>query len=184
MSTFLYIKKHSVTGLLYFGKTDKKDPYLYNGSGKYWKKHLRKHGSNHVETIWVSEPFTDKDDLIEFATFFSEEFNIVNSKRWANLILENGIDGWTKQQSRGKFSEEHKAKISSSNKGRIFSLNHKNKIRESKAKNPTVFTEEYKQKLRGKKTPQTKKQCPHCLKVGGASGMAKWHFANCRLRIV
>lgn len=184
MHTYLYVKKHAVTGLLYFGKTDKKDPYKYNGSGKYWKRHLEKHGANHVETLWVSEPFTDKDDLIEFATFFSEEHDIANSDKWANLIVENGIDGWTKNQSRGSLSIEHKDKISSSTKGRVFSSEHKDKIREAKANNPHVFTEEQKLKLRGKKTPQSKKQCPHCSKIGGASGMAKWHFDKCKFRIV
>jgi hypothetical protein len=95
MQTYLYVKKHSVTGMLYFGKTSKKDPYIYNGSGKYWKNHLQKHGLDNVETLWVSEPFTDTERLVEFATLFSEHFDIVNSNKWANLIVENGIDGWT-----------------------------------------------------------------------------------------
>lgn len=91
--TRLYIKRHSATGLLYFGKTIKADVNSYKGSGKYWKSHIKEHGVDLVETLWVSEPFTDKDDLIEFATFFSEYYDIVNSDKWANLTIENGIDG-------------------------------------------------------------------------------------------
>ena len=35
MKTYLYIKRHMQTGMMYFGKTSKKDPYTYNGSGVY-----------------------------------------------------------------------------------------------------------------------------------------------------
>jgi hypothetical protein len=91
--TYLYIKEHSETGLKYFGKTTKNNVGKYNGSGVYWKKHIKKHGKEYVKTIWVSEPFYDQGDLIEFAIFFSEFFDIVNSKRWSNLIVENGLDG-------------------------------------------------------------------------------------------
>jgi hypothetical protein len=73
--TYLYIKRHDITGLLYFGKTVRKDPTLYLGSGKYWRAHIRKHGKN-ISTIW-SMLFTDKDLIKEFALFFSEEFDIV-----------------------------------------------------------------------------------------------------------
>jgi hypothetical protein len=117
MITYLYIKKHSITGMMYFGKTSKKDPYLYNGSGKLWKRHIEKHGKEHVETVWVSKAFDDKSDLIEFATFFSEEFDIVNSSKWANLIIENGVDGWTpgvkkSAETRKKMSEAVRPQIS------------------------------------------------------------------------
>ena len=90
--TYLYIKEHVDTGLRYFGKTVKKDPLKYLGSGRYWKRHLKIHGKN-VKTIWVSEPFTDKNLIVEFATFFSDCFDIVKSKNWANEKIENGIDG-------------------------------------------------------------------------------------------
>jgi hypothetical protein len=93
--TYLYIKQHSVTGLKYFGKTTK-DPYKYLGSGKYWLKHINKHDKKFIQTIWVSELYTDKNLLSEFALFFSEEYDIVKSKDWANLKPEDGLDGWTK----------------------------------------------------------------------------------------
>ena len=91
--TFLYIKKHRITGMKYFGKTTESDVQSYLGSGKYWKRHIQKYGKEHVETIWISHPFTDKKDIEEFATLFSNHWNIVESNDWANLKLENGIDG-------------------------------------------------------------------------------------------
>ena len=32
---YLYVKKHNTTGMLYFGRTVKKNPVKYRGSGKY-----------------------------------------------------------------------------------------------------------------------------------------------------
>lgn len=90
--TYLYIKQHSVTGLKYFGKTTKTDPYKYSGSGTYWKKHCKKHGKKFVKTLWVSDLYYDTS-IVEIALHFSKENNIVESNDWANLILENGLDG-------------------------------------------------------------------------------------------
>lgn len=89
--TFLYIKQHSITGLLYFGKTTK-NPEKYKGSGKHWKRHLNKHGSRHVTTLWYCL-FYDHKDCSDFAIMFSEINSIVESEDWANLIAENGTDG-------------------------------------------------------------------------------------------
>jgi hypothetical protein len=91
--TYLYIKKHKITGLKYFGKTTKQNVKSYLGSGSYWKNHIEKHGKEHVETIWISEPFYDKELLTEFSIFVSEFFDIEKSSEWANLITENGLDG-------------------------------------------------------------------------------------------
>ena len=91
--TWLYIKQHNTTGLRYFGKTTK-DPKVYLGSGKYWLRHLKEH-SEDITTVWCEE-FTNMDQLVEFATFFSEFHDIVDAvdsrgkKIWANMIPENG----------------------------------------------------------------------------------------------
>ncbi len=92
--TYLYIKQHSITGLKYFGKTTKSDPIKYFGSGTHWQRHIKKHGKEYVKTLWY-HLFENKDDLVEFALFFSEEYNIVESSEWANLKPENGLDGAT-----------------------------------------------------------------------------------------
>ena len=111
--TWLYIKQHNKTGLKYFGKTTK-DPYKYRGSGKYWKDHIRKHG-NDVKTIWC-ELFDNKEILTEYAMKFSKENNIVESDEWANLILENGIDG---NVPGNKASAELRQKLSQAHKGQV-----------------------------------------------------------------
>ncbi len=89
--TFLYIKQHSITGMLYFGKTYK-NPTKYIGSGLYWRRHLSTHGVQHVNTIWYCL-YTDQDECTKFAQQFSIQEDIVNSNLWANLTIENGLDG-------------------------------------------------------------------------------------------
>ena len=89
--TWLYIKQHNVTGLKYFGKTVRKDPIKYKGSGTYWNRHIDKHGSD-ITTVWL-QLFTSKDELIKFALTFSKENNIVESTEWANLEFEDGLSG-------------------------------------------------------------------------------------------
>lgn len=89
--TYLYIKEHEKTGLKYFGKTTK-DPLKYKGSGVYWNRHLKKYGKQCVKTIWY-KLFLDIDELVLYALNFSENNNIVESEKWANLKIENGLDG-------------------------------------------------------------------------------------------
>jgi hypothetical protein len=138
MITTLYIKEHKESGLKYFGKTTKSDVDSYDGSGKYWKRHLKEHGKN-VKTIW-SEHFENKELLQEFAEFFSDFFDIVKSDNWANLKPENGLDGWVIGQKhdpetklsgmRGKkHSTETKLKMSLARIGKKLSEEHKAKLR-------------------------------------------------------
>ena len=98
--TVLYIKQHSVTKLKYFGKTTR-DPYKYNGSGKHWVPHIKKHGRKHIITTNVFGPFTNSIAISEFALAFSKDHNIVNSDLWANQKPENGIDGGVPGIKRG-----------------------------------------------------------------------------------
>ena len=94
---YLMIKQHRITGLKYFCMTTQAYFAKYKGSGRYWKDHLKAHGKL-VDTIWV-QYFTDKDDIMEFALFFSDFYDIIKSKNkngdkvWANEIPEDGIQG-------------------------------------------------------------------------------------------
>ena len=90
--TALLVMQHNVTGLKYFCKSAQLD-YLkyYKGSGKYWKRHLAKHGKD--ITVGVLGIFYDKERCQQVALQFSKENDIVNSNEWANLIVENGLDG-------------------------------------------------------------------------------------------
>lgn len=90
--TALYIKTHNITGFKYFGKTTRLDCiHSYKGSGVRWQRHLKKHGSNYTTEllgIWQ-----DKDRLVQYATKFCLEHDVVNSPLWANMIVEEGLQG-------------------------------------------------------------------------------------------
>ena len=116
--TYLYIKQCKTTGLKYFGKTVAKDPVKYKGSGKHWVRHINKYGNN-VETIWY-QLFLDKEQLVNFATTFSTENNIVESPEWANLKIEDGLwGGGVKGIKLGPMTDDHKEKIRKSVKQRL-----------------------------------------------------------------
>lgn len=90
--TALLVMAHNVTGLKYFCKTTRLNKLCsYKGSGKYWKRHISKHGAN-IE-VCVLGVYYDKQRCTEAALKFSYENNIVESTEWANLIVENGLDG-------------------------------------------------------------------------------------------
>ncbi len=89
--TFLYIKQHTVTGMLYLGKTTQ-NPETYIGSGKRWRNHIKKHGINHIINLWYCL-FIDQHTLSELAISLSNMYDIVVSESWANLIIEDGIGG-------------------------------------------------------------------------------------------
>lgn len=192
---YLYVKRHNKTGLMYFGKTYR-EPESYKGSGKHWKRHITKHG-NDVSTIW-KELFFDKSSLIEFAEFFSEEFDIVKSKKWANLIPENGLDGNPLGLKRAPLTEEQKSRISNSLKGRKqtadeklahslaikgrkFSLEHKQNISKAKSGKPQSEKARIANILShtGIKYKQPIVACPHCGRSGGKPNMTRYHFDNC-----
>lgn len=111
--THLYIKRHSVTGLMYFGKTIK-NPNEYFGSGKQWMRHIKKHGIQFVETIWT-KLYTDIYELHNTAIMLSALYDVVNSKDWANLMIENGLTG---NCHGGKMSIETRLKQSIAKRGK------------------------------------------------------------------
>lgn len=88
---YLYIKIHNVTGLKYFGRTVKSDPHKYQGSGKYWKRHIAKYGYD-VTTIIIGT-YEKQEECEKDAIEFSIKNNIVESAEWANLIMETGKNG-------------------------------------------------------------------------------------------
>jgi len=86
----LYVKTHNKTGLKYLGFT-KQNPQKYKGSGTYWKRHLLVHGSD-VSTEVLLE--SESHSIIKhWGIYYSDKWDIVNSKNWANLKPESGEGG-------------------------------------------------------------------------------------------
>jgi hypothetical protein len=88
MTIYLYVKTHNKTGLKYLGKTIEKDPHSYKGSGVEWKSHLAEHGADYTTTI-IKE-CSNTLELSQWGRYYSQLWNIVESKEWANRIPETG----------------------------------------------------------------------------------------------
>jgi hypothetical protein len=208
--TVLYIKQHSVTGLKYFGKTTKKDPVKYKGSGVDWRLHLKEHGSENIITTIVFGPCTDPIAVSKFAIDFSIKNNIVKSDEYANCKIENGLDGAPpgpngrkgipsplkgipsplKGKPTGPHSAESNQKRSERMKGKP---NGKKGIPNGRKGIPSPL----KGKPSGRKGIPTKKkgnpsgkqqnpasevECPHCGLVGRGGAMKRHHFDNCKFK--
>lgn len=138
----LYVKTHRNTGLMYFGKTVR-DPFKYTGSGKYWLKHLKAHGNNvHTDVLLSTE---NEEFCKEFAILFSKVHNVVHSDLWANLRLENGLDGAPVGHAGSKLTAEGRARISESSRQRWADDAQATKIRNAQVES---WTEERKEKQR------------------------------------
>ena len=202
MTIYLYHKRHRKTGLNYFGKTTV-DPYSYNGSGKYWRRHLNIHGED-IETINVWQ-FEDQEKCTDFALGFSQKYSIVESKEWANLKPENGRDG-------GDPGPEGRRKIAEAKIGRKHTPEqnaHKSKRQTGVKRSPEYLAKKiglkYKKpkartrpnKNKGQPLPAdwvaksaqsrtgmtySKVTCPQCGKIGGSQTMPRWHFDNCKIK--
>ena len=91
----LMIKTHNITGLKYlcYTRSEGKEYDNYKGSGKIWKRHLKKYGDSiTTELIFESLFF---DEFKKIAIEKSIEYDIVSSDLWANLKIEEGDGGDT-----------------------------------------------------------------------------------------
>lgn len=107
----LYIKQCPHCGLKYFGRSTRRNVQSYTGSGKRWLGHLRKHKVNSIH-LWNSKWYHDTS-ITRFALKFSKMNNIVESSKWANMILEDGMH----QGIKPKLTPEQYKKISEKTRG-------------------------------------------------------------------
>lgn len=148
MTIYLYKKTHAVTGKKYLGKTSKKDPYKYLGSGQDWLAHLEEFGKN-VETEIIRE-CQSKQELNYWGRYYSELWNIVESDEWANKIPETGggqgISGELQKiiQTRSDVQTKRIAKMKETNATSL------TQHRRSVAMKKIYSTEEVKSKVSGK----------------------------------
>lgn len=129
MTIYLYVKTHNVTGLKYLGKTSRTNPHEYQGSGIYWRSHLKKHGKDYSTEI-LKECKT-KEELKFWGLYYSNLWNVVDAKStdgrklWANLKPENGDGGSLPGELSYRYgkvhSDETRQKISSRTIGKSVS---------------------------------------------------------------
>lgn len=124
--TALYVKTHNKTGFKYFGKTTRLScVHTYKGSGIHWRRHLKVHGDDYTTEllgIWQ-----DADRLKKFAVKFCQDNNVVKSEQWANMVLEEGLQGASNGETNVSKREDVRAKMSASSaKNQLgnFGINH------------------------------------------------------------
>ena len=195
MIIYLYLKTHNVTGLKYLGKTIQ-DPYLYQGSGKHWKCHIKKHGYDVTTEILFST--NNKDEFKAYAKHISKTLNVVESSEFANLCNEQGDGGYT------SYTDERNKVISKKLKGRknywtkdgtnagkivavdletaqTVSVTSKDFLNEKKYVGIGVKNKGKTYKKRKEYTRKnTTSSCPHCNKSGSTPNMKRYHFNNCK----
>ena len=175
---YLYVKTHNKTGLKYLGKTIA-DPFTYKGSGTYWKRHIDKHGYDvTTEVIFQTE---DKVIFKEKALYFSELFDVVKSKEWANQTKEEGQGGNTNNYKRGKGSRPYSKGKTGPKKGYKQNEEHINKrtIAQQEHWNNNKRTPWNKNiKMSEEQIQKRKKTCSKCNKSFSANYFSR-HFDTC-----
>lgn len=105
---YLMIKEIEQTGLKYLCKrkqyTDPLDHIKYKGSGKLWRRILDAHPEYTIKTTVLG--LYDKPDLAKYGLYYSNLYNVVESKDWANLTPEIGAGGQTHKGTHPYIHEE------------------------------------------------------------------------------
>lgn len=95
MGYYLLIKTIDQNGFRYLCKCmDNKDHIKYKGSGVLWRKVLKAHPTYTVSTTVLGH-YDTKEELKSAGLYYSELFDVVKDKSWANCIPESGDGGST-----------------------------------------------------------------------------------------
>jgi hypothetical protein len=181
---FLYLKIHNKTHQKYLGKTIK-NPFLYNGSGIYWKNHLKKHGKD-ISTYILFQS-TNLHNIKVVGLYYSKLWNIVENKSFSNLIEEYGSGGKTKTSFKKGMQPSNKGKKASSDTRKRMSEGRKKYFEEWRKRNSNYRSKWKKYQCKGRVDNTSKLniiilQCPHCDKKGNLGNMKRWHFDRCKFK--
>jgi hypothetical protein len=160
------------------GKTDRCNRYKYLISNE---RHL-------LEKI-ILGVFEEKKDALEYEIelhrkLYNNELCLNGAKQTSNRFSAS-FAGEQHQMYGKNHTEQAIEKMRLAKLGKTrgsYSLEHREKIRLAQV--GRKLTEEHKEKLRLAKIGETRTVkivlCPHCKKQGGASGMTRYHFDNCK----
>lgn len=95
MGYYLMIKTINQSGVRYLCKCkDDKDHIAYKGSGVFWWRLLKAH-PEYTLTTTVLGHYATNELLREAGIYYSNLYNVVQSKEWANCVVEMGDGGDT-----------------------------------------------------------------------------------------
>jgi hypothetical protein len=161
MAIHLYKKTHRKTGLNYLGKTTQ-DPLKYKGSGTIWVRHIKKHG-NDVDTIILKECSTN-EEVKTWGLYYSNLWNVVDSKEWANIKPEAGEGGSIK----GRKLPSMKGKVAH-NKGATYPFIPRRKWSEDRKASSNGSNGKLKNRIRPRLS------CLCCKKVVDEANFKRYH---------
>ncbi len=174
MVIYLLIKEHVETGLKYLCKhvaSSFSECEKYSGSGVYWKKHLKKHGNNVItKCLFVTD---NEKEFRKVAKKYSLDYNVSNSKEWANLCDEEGQGGLTivDKKLHGELMKKihQQPKVKQKVKYHLDSIRHWTQPLAAEAAKEKLTgickTEQHKNNMRGKR--------PHVNQSGSKNNFAK-----------
>lgn len=173
---YLYVKTHNKTGLKYLGKTER-DPQKYKGSGKYWRRHIKKYGYDVTTEVLLES--NSLQEISETGLYYSELWNIVDSEKWANMRNETGDGGDT-----SKFIDYEKRTQTFINSGYKHSPETNKKAvlaRRSSDNYKHMKIENQKRIEKGSHNFKLEWKCEHCGCVGkNQTNYIRWHGNNCK----
>jgi hypothetical protein len=179
---YLMIKKHNKTGMKYLCQTRRKDPFLYTGSGKYWKLYLEKHGNDIVTEIIGT--YQTKEELKEAGIYYSNLYNVIDSEEWANLKLEEGDGGRTSDTIGYKEGMQKRRSYAGKNNPQYGKTGYwANKVGPMLGKNwynngtKEVLTDTQPD---GWNNGRITKMCEHCSKTLNLVNYKRWHGERCK----
>ena len=92
----IYLTKNNINGMMYLGR-DANDNSYYLGSGKYFKRALKKYGK-HNFTKHIIQQLPERcifDDLIRAEEYWLDKLNCADDDRFYNIInCGKGIKGY------------------------------------------------------------------------------------------
>jgi group I intron endonuclease len=190
MKSGIYKISNTVSGSFYIGRSvDAPDRMAHHRNqlrrGVHVNKHMQNSWDKYGEGAFLFEHIWEEEqDTLE-----ETEGILLRSLWWRDNLYNHhyhSFGGFEPGNKLGCFSrsEETKQKLRLANLGKKASAEARKKM--SLAHKGKKRSDEFRKKLgdarRGKSQP--KLQCPHCSKIGGNSNMVRWHFSNCKQKVI
>lgn len=198
MKPYTYLLKHKPTGLFYYGVRYSKDCnpedfwVKYFTSSKSVKKLIENYGKDSFE-YEIRKTFDSAEKAIMWENKVLKRLNVINNPKFLNKTNNKAfsIESCSKS-NKGKRGKEHNRFGSKNPKLSEYNiLNPKNGSKNGMY--GKIGKDHPNYGKRGKLSPHYGKKrtdmietvmCPHCNKSGMVAGMNRWHFSNCKKRII